>query len=184
VRRYLSQIRQHKVKDPKFDGSTRRYRFGPGHAANVIDLGLRLEDVDGLESENMHFESPRAARENLRENGATDEEIDVLLEQRVELNAFASDEFIEWIEGKLQQHGIAKVVPDGDTLAGAYCRMRRQALVQAQIEEALAELDDEDDERELPIPDNLISRITKRLKDKPALRWDAVLREIAEGTAP
>jgi hypothetical protein len=38
--------------------STRRYRFGHGHAANVIDLGLRLADVDGLETEDVHFESP------------------------------------------------------------------------------------------------------------------------------
>jgi hypothetical protein len=62
--------------------------------------------------------------------------------------------------------------------------MRRQALVQAQIQEALAELDDEDDETDLPIPDNLIARITERFKDDPALRWDVVLREIAEDDQP
>ena len=61
--------------------STRRYRFGHGHAANVIDLGLRLEDVDGLETEDVHFESAWKARENLRENGATDEEIDFLIDR-------------------------------------------------------------------------------------------------------
>ena len=157
--------------------STRRYRFGHGHAAKVIDLGLRLEDVDGLETEDVHFESPWAARKNLRENGATDEEIDFLLDQRVELNAFASDEFVEWIEGKLQQHGIAKVVPDGDTLAGAYGRMRRQALVQAQIDKLLTALEDE---AELPIPEDLVRHIAQRLEDEPVRRWDAVLREIVE----
>jgi hypothetical protein len=159
--------------------STRRYRFGHGHAANVIDLGLRLEDVDGLETEDVHFESAWKARENLRENGATDEEIDFLIHRRVELNAFASDEFIEWIEGKLKQHGVAKVVPDDATLADAYRRMRRQALVQARIDEVLAELEEEEAEP-LPVPDDLIAQIEERLSDDPALRWDAVLRDIAE----
>ena len=51
-------------------------------------------------------------RTNLRQNGATPEEIEFLLEQRVELNAFASDELVAWIEGKLAEHGVAKVVPD------------------------------------------------------------------------
>jgi hypothetical protein len=160
--------------------STRRYRFGHGHAANVIDLGLRLEDIEGLETEDVVHQSDPAS--NLRENGATAEEIAFLRTRRVELNAFASDEFIEWIEGKLQQHGIAKVVPDRDTLAKAYRRMRRQALVQGRIHEALAELDDEEEEVEPPpVPDNLIGRIKEWLSDDPALRWDAVLREIAQG---
>ena len=159
--------------------STRRYRFGHGHAANVIDLGLRLEDVDGLETEDVYVESPNKARWNLQENGATPEEIDFLLEQRVELNAFASDEFIQWLERKLVHHGIAKVVPGGDTLADAYRRMRKQALVQERINEALDELEDDDTEP-VPIPDNLIGRIRERQSDDPALRWDAVLREIAE----
>jgi hypothetical protein len=159
--------------------STKRYRFGHGHAANVIDLGLRLEDVDGLETEYVHMESVRKARQNLRQNGATDEEIDFLIEQRVELNAFASDEFIQWLELKLVHHGIAKVVPGGDTIADAYRRMRKQALVQERINEALDELEDDDTEP-VPIPDNLIGRIKERQSDDPTLRWDAVLREIAE----
>jgi hypothetical protein len=156
--------------------STRRYRFAHGHAANVIDLGLRLEDVDGLETEDVYVESPDKARWNLCENGATPQEIEFLLEQRVELNAFASDELIEWIEGKLEDHGVAKVVPDAPTLAAAYARMRRQALVQDRIKEVLAKLGD----IAASPPDDLATRIAKRLKKDPTLRWDAALREIAE----
>ncbi len=69
---------------------TRRYTFS--NKIRVIDLGLRLEDIDGLETEDVYIQSPHSARCNLRENGATDEEIEFLLDQRVELNAFASDE--------------------------------------------------------------------------------------------
>jgi hypothetical protein len=159
--------------------STRRYRFGHGHAANVIDLGLRLEDIDGLETEDVVHQSNPAA--NLRENGATADEIAFLRTRRVELNAFASDELIQWLELKLVHHGIAKVVPDSDILASAYRRMRRQAVVQERINETLAELDDDDQTEPSPAPDNLIDRIKRRLSEDPALRWDAVLREIAEG---
>jgi hypothetical protein len=34
-----------------------------------------------------------------------------------ELNAMASDQFIEWLERKLTEHGIKKVIPDDDVLA-------------------------------------------------------------------
>jgi hypothetical protein len=142
----------------------------------VIDLGLRLEDVDGLETEDVYIDSPDKARWNLQENGATPEEIEFLLEQRVELNAFASDELIEWIEGKLEAHGVAKVVPEEAALTAAYARMRRQALVQDRINEALAKLGDS----ATPAPHNLAARIAKKLEKDPARRWDDALRQIAE----
>ena len=68
-------------------------------------------------------------------------------------------------------------MPDDDTLADAYGRMRRQALVQAQIDKLLTALEDE---AELPIPEDLVRQIAQRLEDEPVRRWDAVLREIVE----
>ncbi len=109
--------------------STRRYRFAHGHAASVIDLGLRLEDVAGLETEDVHIDSRDKARWNLRENGATPEEIEFLLEQRVELNAFASDELIDWIEGKLEDHTSPRWSRTRTRWRTYQC-MRAQALVQ------------------------------------------------------
>ena len=156
--------------------STRRHRFSHGHAARVIDLGLRLEDVDGLETEDVYIPSPEVARANLQENGASAAEIEFLLEKRVELNAFASDELIAWLEGKLLEHSVAKVIPDAAVLADAYARMRRQALVQEQVNTTLATLASHS---ESP-PARLAARIAKRLKATPMLRWDAVVREIAE----
>src|SRR5262245_63911627 len=66
---------------------TRRYRFSS--AIEVVDLGLRLGDIAGLERE------PAAAtrvdanilRGQLAENGAAASEIGILLNERVELNA-------------------------------------------------------------------------------------------------
>ncbi len=76
---------------------TRRYEFE--HDINVIDLGLRIGDIEGLETEKVYIQSPGSARWNLRDNGATEEEIEFLLDRRVELNAFASDDLVAWIEG-------------------------------------------------------------------------------------
>ena len=155
--------------------STRRYRFGRGHASRVIDLGLRLEDIAGLETEDVYHAAHKAAA-NLRQNGATPAEIAFLLEQRVELNAFTSRGLIDWLERKLEAHGIKKVVPDADTLADAYQRMRSQALVQDRINAVLAELGGDAP----AVPRGLAARIARWLNKNPALAWDAALREIAE----
>jgi hypothetical protein len=57
---------------------TRRYRFK--HAIKVIDLGLRIGDIEGLETEAVyHRGDEEAIIANLAENGATDVEIDFLL---------------------------------------------------------------------------------------------------------
>jgi len=94
----------------------RRYEFK--HSPPIIDLGLRKDDIGGLESEAYN---PGANIEsNLRSNGATEEEIEILKERRVELNAFTSDTFIAFIERKLSQNGIRKIVPAQQKLAEAY----------------------------------------------------------------
>src|SRR5215212_679218 len=84
--------------------STRRFKFSKPF--KVVDLGLRLNDTDGLESEEVHIPSPQKTRETLRKHGATDEEVKFLLHRRVELNAFTSRDLIAWIERKLDQHGV------------------------------------------------------------------------------
>jgi hypothetical protein len=156
--------------------STRRHNFARGHAARVIDLGLRLDDIAGLETEPVVIGDVVKAAANLRENGATEDEIKLLLEQRVELNAFTSRGLVDWIEGKLKEHGIAKVVPDADTLANAYRRMTKQALVQKQIDELLAKLGDD----EATVPPRLVGKVTRLLKADPTLSWDEALRRIVE----
>ena len=81
---------------------TRRYQFS--NAFEVIDLGLRLADIAGLEREPAAATKTSASilRAQLAENGATDAEIDILLSERVELNAMTSDALIAMIERKLK----------------------------------------------------------------------------------
>ena len=136
--------------------------------------------AEKLESEEVYYRGSWCAiSANLRENGATEAEIEFLRDKRVELNAFASDHLVAWIERKLKQHGISKVVPDEETLADAYHRMRRQALVQERIDKALEQLGE--NEEVSPVPSDLRTRIEAELKANPEKRWDAVLRDIADG---
>jgi hypothetical protein len=91
---------------PEARRDTRRYRFSS--VVEVIDLGLRLEDIAGLEREPAAATkiSETKLREQLAENGASPEEIEILLRERVELNAMASDALIAMIERKLKEYGL------------------------------------------------------------------------------
>ena len=90
---------------------TRRYQFS--NAIEVIDLGLRLDDIAGLEREPAAATKTSASilRDQLAENGATDAEIAILLDERVELNAMTSDALIAMIERKLKDYGLQEGHP-------------------------------------------------------------------------
>ena len=163
---------------------TRRYEFRS--APRVTDLGLRLADVRewDLESEEVIYGKTKPTW-NLKENDATGEEIAFLYEgfdpwrghhgRRVELNAFPSDRLIKWIEGKLDEHGVAKVIPDVETLTAAY----RRAVARAEIQHAIDKVQQEawDRARSLEPPADLAERLLERVKDTD-LAWDDALGEM------
>jgi hypothetical protein len=93
------------------------------------------------------------------------------------LNALASDELVALIERKLNENGIAKVIPDDNTLADAYRRMHKQAVIQDKIEELIEDLDEDD---EVEVPTELRQRVEEAIKLDPARSWDAIMRELAE----
>jgi hypothetical protein len=155
--------------------SNRRYVFQ--NKIEVIDLGLRLEDVTGLEAEDAFDKgSPTAIRANLRANGATQEEIEFLLEQRVELNAFASDDLIEFIEGKLDERGITKVVPSNVRLGEAYRLFARSARIEKIVEAALKR------EKDTPIsiPADLTEQVQVYLEEHPETPWERAVEAFFE----
>jgi hypothetical protein len=114
---------------------TRRYEFR--NNIKVVDVGLSLADVEemGLENEYQHHPKGhrRALEDNLRVNGASEEEIAFMFRdfdalrstRRVELNAMTSPQFVEFVENKLQQNGVAKIVPGQSLLAEVYASMTR-----------------------------------------------------------
>jgi hypothetical protein len=157
---------------------TRRYQFIS--TIEPIDLGLRLGDIGGLGRE------PAAAtkidkdilRDQLAENGAADEEIGILLEERVELNAMASDDLIEMIERKLEESGIEKVVPDHDLLGKAYRAFHHGK----QLGDVFRKAQEQFKASEADVPDDLDERVREILDEHNDLRWDDAIQVVLDET--
>jgi hypothetical protein len=162
--------------------SNRRYEFK--HEIKVIDLGLRLVDVVafGLEDqyENTYDKGDEEARAcNLRWNGATEEEIAILLHKRVELNAMTSDQLVRFVEQKLKANRIKKIAPGKERLAEAYQLFARGVRIQKIVDEALKDFDEED----VKVPRDLEKQVREYLKQHPQERWDRAVNIIAGGDA-
>jgi hypothetical protein len=153
---------------------TRRYQFTGG--AEPIDLGLRLEDIGGLEREPAAATKTRDSilREQLAQNGASDAEIAFLLNERVELNAMTSDGLIDMIERKLKQHGLEKVIPDDEVLEKTYLEFHASGELRELYEEAKQDFE----ASEIKTPKNLRKKVSKILKASPTLRWDDAIERI------
>ena len=119
-------------------------------------------------------------RDQLAGNGATAAEIDILLNERVELKAIPSDDFIAMIERQLVAYGLKKVVPDEDVLAEVYRAFRRSEQLREKFEEVEAEFDSEDEDK--AIPKNLTKRVRAVLKEHTDLRWDDGVRVVLDKT--
>lgn len=161
------------VSDAALCSGRVRYEFE--NDINVIDLGVRLEDVTkyGLESEAVRFKGKFG-----RDSIATEEEKAFLRgNKRVELNAFTSGDFIKFIEAKLKQHKIKKVVPDDDVLEQAYRRAYQVARINERVAEIIHEAAEEADEA--PLPKRLRARVLKQIKESPDTPWDAAVESIA-----
>ncbi len=163
--------------------NTRRYRFR--RTPKVVDLGLGLDDAATmrLESEPVDYRNSKDPRIRLRECGATEDECDFLVEQgewrswtgkRIELNAMDSAQFIAWLEARLTDAGVTKVVPDADVLTLAYRRAYKRAVIQEAIDRLLADEDDDD----ISVPADLEQATREQLVDS-AQTWDDVIWERA-----
>jgi hypothetical protein len=159
---------------------TRRYQFA--NAVEVTDLGLRLGDIEGLEREPAAATKTSAAilRSQLTENGATESEIAILLNERVELNAMASDTLIEMIERKLKDHGLEKVIPDDDLLARTYQGFHRSHQMRGKFEEIRAKF--AEDANEIEVPADLKEQVCAILDDHSDLRWDDAVQIVLDET--
>ena len=157
---------------------TRRYRFR--NTVEPVDLGLRLDDIAGLEREPAAATKTGAAdlRAQLAENGAAPNEIEILLRERVELNAMTSDALIAMIERKLKAHGIKKVIPDDKLLGEVFREFHRSN----ELREEFEELESEFEESKIKIPKNLKNQVRAVLEKHPDLRWDDALHLVLDKT--
>jgi hypothetical protein len=163
--------------------SNRRYQFS--NQVNVIDLGLRLDDVNkmGLESEPaITDKSWDKVSTTLRRHGANRQEIDFLQDRRVELNAMTSPQLIEFVEGKLAEHGVTKLIPDEATLQIHARRLIEQKLAAAEVEKIKAKLMQE--AAQVPLPADLYRKVEQRLAAEQKLSWDQALADVLAGGRP
>ncbi|MBA7632897.1 hypothetical protein ES703_40453 [subsurface metagenome] len=167
---------------------TERYEFS--NTVRVIDLGIRLEDV---EKYNLVSEDCTLTKTDpvpfLKLNGATEKEIAYLCRnvptwnnpkhsgKRVELNAFGSREFISWIESKLERHSIKKVVPDNQILEDAF---RRAALAKMLEERLELFIDEAKSDIAKTNPLQLTQKVNDLIKKNPRMPWDWAINKIAE----
>jgi hypothetical protein len=164
---------------------TRRYEFQ--NRIEVIELGLNLADVEamGLESEYQHHPkgTKAALMDNLRTNGASEEEIAFMFRdfdtlrstRRVELNAMTSPQFVAFVERKLCGNGVAKLVPNQDPLASVYLGFKGGW----RLRQAVAKLD-AIDMTTVKVPADLEKRVRRVLKKSPSMRWDAAVEAIVD----
>ena len=112
-------------------------------------------------------------RRNLLKNGATAEEAEFLLTRRVELNALHSDELVAFVEYKLQQNGVRKLVPKRATLVDTYKLFKRGVEIRELVEQGLAKPNG------IRVPADLVKQVHAYLEENPEAPWDAAVAHIA-----
>jgi hypothetical protein len=152
----------------------------------IIDIGLRLSDVDELGLLHEPFttnKNPRSVADTLRRHRATEDEIDFLIQEtdsfrgfegeRVELNAMTSDELVDFIERKFEEHGVSKIIPTDDVLEQHARRMLERHAVLSELDKLLPEIRKRVAETKLP--EDLRTRVEELLEENPKLPWDAAV---------
>ncbi len=85
---------------------------------------------------------------------------------------------MKWVESKLAEHGVSKVLPSDDQIAEAYRHAVQCEYLQEHSEELLESA--RQHAADATIPDNIKKRIAARLRKAPAMSWDTALHEIVE----
>ena len=90
-----------------------------------------------------------------------------------------ADVFVGFLERKLAEHGVRKVVPDRGTLERHARRVIEQRLaaeamreIRARVQEAAASA---------ALPEDLDDRVRSVLEDKPELPWDLAVAAVIGG---
>ena len=161
-------------------------RFKYKNDVRVIDIGLRLPDITemGLDSEPASADDKKSWPKRiatLRAHGASNEEIAFLQSARVELNAMPSDVFVAFLERKLAEHGIRKVVPDDDTMRSHARRIIEEKLAEQALMEVRTKMQTEAAATQLPA--DLGEQVRSILADRPDLPWDEAVAAIIRGWA-
>jgi len=152
----------------------------------VIDLGLRLEDVDGLQSEPVEYKQQADPTDYLIDCDATWDECEFLVTgqrgmtwigERVELNAMTSEQLISFLEEKFDEHDVKKLVPDKTILESS---LRRAFYCQTLVDKSHEIQKNVKAELNLrKIPKDLQKSVRQLLENNEKYSWDEAIWEIA-----
>lgn len=154
--------------------NTTRFQFRTD--PKVRYLGLRLSDVTEMQLQEEDVDLDYDPTHELTKCKATSDEIAFLCSgKRVELNAMDSGQFVAWLERKLAENGVTKLVPKADVLRAAF----KRAVLVKRANEALEAIQNEwdKDTEETHVPDDLENQVLK-LINSSALSWDEALTKI------
>jgi hypothetical protein len=156
---------------------SRRYLF-ENVGLEIIDIGLRLVDVVDMDLQSEPVPPVgdyewRQRADTLKRHGATREEIAFLRDERVELNAMTSRQFIDFIEEKFKEHGVEKVIPDDDVIE----KHARRVIKHRLTEQVIAKISDEFTKQAeaVELPEDLREQIEDLLEAEPEVPWDAAV---------
>jgi len=108
----------------------------------------------------------------LKRHGASPEEIEYLRSRRVELNAMTSGQLVEFVETKLAEHDVGKLIPDDDVIEEHARRVITELMI-AKISDEIAEK-----AAAVDLPEDLRSGVERLLEQQPELPWDAAVAAI------
>ena len=148
------------------------YRFE--NEINVTDFGLRLVDAQKYNLADEECKPPEWIDNDL---GCTDDEKAFLMSgRRIELNAFSSPQFIEWLEGKLRGAGITeRMVPDDHTLEQAFRHTIVTVKTNRTIRRIHRKASDQAAATRLP---KRLAEMVRRVMARHDEPWDMAMRRI------
>jgi hypothetical protein len=139
-------------------------------------MNLQWEPV-----ENKNEDEWQRRAETLRRHGAIKAEVEYLRHRRVELNAMPSDMFVGFLERKLTEHAIKKVIPQNDIIEAHARNVLEQILLQRHVEDARERISAEAAAAALPV--NIRELIETSLRVHPEFSWDMAVAHVV-GAAP
>ena len=94
-----------------------------------------------------------------------------------ELNAFTSQVLVQWIRGKLIEHGVKKVIPDDKTLEKGYRRHVQSRWLSDKCADIISE--SVRMSSEIDVPADLREQVESELSSHPKTPWDEAVKDIA-----
>ena len=168
------------------DSETYKWKVEP----NVIDIGLRLADVEAMGLESEPCVAKNVSEPVLGAVGATDAERAFLFKRRgsqsketyrghrVEINEMTTPQLITFLEQKFDSLGLEKPIPSDQMLEDAYREFVRAKLMERELRDYMKGFQPKEAD-EIVVPEDLRQRLVDRIKgnDEP---WNEGIEAIAD----